>query len=52
MGRRQTNPFKKMASDYKRKATKNGNEFMYMAMWGEEPPKKRRLTKPKAKPLW
>ena len=47
-----TNPFKQAGRSLKRKATQSGHEFMYMAMWGEEPPKKRRITKPKAKGLW
>lgn len=39
---------KQVAANLKRKATKSGRDFMYMAMWGEEPPKKvHMISRPK-----
>ena len=52
MRRRQTNPFKMMATNCKRKATKNRNDLAYMMIWHEEPPKKHHLVTKKRTALW
>ena len=42
--RKRMNGFKRMAANYKRKATKAGHEAAYMLMWGQEVPKGRKYT--------
>ena len=44
MRRRQTG-LKRIASSYKRKATKSGHELAYMLMWHEEVPRGRKTIK-------
>lgn len=46
---RQTNPFKAMARQCKRKATKSRNDLAYMMIWHEEPPKKHTMRPRKPK---
>lgn len=40
---------KRIAASMKRKATKSGHDFMYMLMWGEEPPKGKKVPEKRYK---
>jgi len=40
MARRKRNILKQISAKYQRKATNAKNQLGYLAMWGQEPPKK------------
>lgn len=47
--RKRQSGLKRLAANYKRKATKSGHEFAYMLMWGEEVPKGKKTLRPSKK---